>query len=376
MKVLHLIDTLSLGGAQTILKAVFDKQKDNPNIFLYALRTRDIHIEIDHPNIFVNDSTAKYSFAPLKEVKAFIEKHQIEVLHCHLFRSEVFGFWLKKRHFPNIKLIFHEHGQIVGSDNNSKIEDGVYVNFKKMSHSTADLLIAVSNAMRDHLIERAGTPDNKVKVLYNFVDLKRFDPDAMNACKGTYRDKYGIPEDAFVVGFAGRIIKRKGWKEFVETARILLDQPKNDKLYFLMAGNGQDKDALNDLLEKMQFGRKVHYVGYVKNMLEYYAALDCFMMPSHFEGLPMSQLEVMSLGIPLLTTDGPGMDEIPKDGIDAVYMTMKDPNDMAAKVKMLMSKPDLQKELRLNAQQTVQEHSLDNFIKNLDGIYSELYQTV
>jgi len=373
MRILHLIDTLSLGGAQTILKAIFDTQKSNQDIFLYALRKRDIHIAIDHPNIFVNESTAKYSFAPIKEIKAFIEKHNIEVLHCHLFRSEVFGYILKKRHFPNIKLIFHEHGQIVGSDNNSKVEDSIYVNFKKISHSKADLLIAVSNAMRSHLIERANTPSDKVKVLYNFVDLQRFDPIKMATHKGHFRQKQGIHDDTFVVGFAGRIIKRKGWREFIETAKIIVQKHKDVK--FLMAGNGQDKEALIEAIEKANLHKSVIYVGYVKNMLEYYASLDCFMMPSHFEGLPMSQLEVMSLGVPLLTTDGPGMDEIPQDNIDALYMEMKNPEDMAKKVERLMEQPNLRTELSSNAQQTVQEHSLQNFIVNLENIYSDLGQS-
>ncbi|MBS8122403.1 hypothetical protein [Candidatus Vampirococcus lugosii] len=61
-KTLHLIDSMGLGGAQTVVKGIFEKQKDNSNIFLYALRKRDINIKINHQNIFINNSKNKFSY--------------------------------------------------------------------------------------------------------------------------------------------------------------------------------------------------------------------------------------------------------------------------------------------------------------------------
>ncbi len=370
MNVLHIIDTMSLGGAQTIIKAVFEKLKDDPRLYLFALRKKDITIEVDHPNIFVFDSTAKYSFAPLKAMATLIREKHITVLHCHLFRSEIFGYLLKKFYFPNIKLIFHEHGQIVGSDLNSKVEDAAYVGFKKVSKGTADLGIAVSNAMKEHLVRRASIPENNITTLYNFVDLHKFKPQDMLPHKGEYREKLNITDTDFVVGFAGRIIRRKGWRTFIEAARIAtIDNPH---IHFLIAGNGADREDMLAMIEAYQLSKQVHYLGYVNNMLAFYAALDCFAMPSHFEGLPMTQLEVMALGVPLITADGPGMDEIPQDGSDALYMEMKNPEDLAAKIKQLAQEPQLRTFLCDNAMQTVQEHSLDNYVKSLYHIYETL----
>ncbi len=370
MNILHIIDTMSLGGAQTIIKAVFEKLNDDPNLYLFALRKKDITIEVDHPNIFVFDSTAKYSFAPLKEMAKLIREKHISVLHCHLFRSEIFGYLLKKFYFPNIKLIFHEHGQIVGSDLNSKVEDAAYVGFKKVSKSTADLGIAVSNAMKEHLVERASIPEKNITTLYNFVDLKKFKPEDMLAQKGVYRQQLGIAETDFVVGFAGRIIRRKGWRTFIDAARLVAKE--NTDIHFLIAGNGADRDDMLALIDEYDLKKQVHYLGYVNNMLAFYAALDCFAMPSHFEGLPMTQLEVMALGVPLITADGPGMDEIPQDGNDALYMEMKNPADLAAKINKLAQEPQLRSFLCDNAMQTVQEHSLDNYVKSLYNIYETL----
>gem|GEM_PF-5934199 len=75
---------------------------------MYALRKRNINIEINHKNIFYNDSKNKFSF-PILKLKKFIEKNNIDVLHCHLAKSQIMGYMLKKLFFPNIKLILHEH---------------------------------------------------------------------------------------------------------------------------------------------------------------------------------------------------------------------------------------------------------------------------
>lgn len=92
-------------------------------------------------------------------------------------------------------------------------------------------------------------------------------------------------------------------------------------------------------------------------------------MPSHFEGLPMSQLEVMALGVPLISTTGPGMDEIPQDGIDVLFVKMKNPEDVANKILSLKNQPELCEELGKNAQVNVQKHSVKNYIEKLNKTY-------
>ncbi len=166
MKVLHIIDSLGLGGAQTVVKGIFEAQKDNLDMYLYSLRMREITVEVDHLNVKIQKSKSKYTLSPLLELKHVIGREKIEILHCHLFRSQVFGWLLKKIWFPHIKLIFHEHGEIFYSN-------PCFVPFLKVSARAVDTYIAVSKATRDLLVSKATTPKEKIQVLYNFVDIAR-----------------------------------------------------------------------------------------------------------------------------------------------------------------------------------------------------------
>src|SRR3989338_4867280 len=162
MKILHIIDSLGLGGAQTVVKGIFEKQPKNKDIFLYALRKREITTKIKNKNVKIFNSTSKYSLEPIKELRKLIEKEKIDILHCHLFRAQVLGWILKRFYFPKIKLIMHEHGQIFQND--------IHYNFlmSKMQKEV-NLFIAVSKATKQKLIEKAKIDPKKITVLYNFV---------------------------------------------------------------------------------------------------------------------------------------------------------------------------------------------------------------
>jgi len=361
MKILHIIDSLGLGGAQTVVKGIFEKQKENKEIFLYALRKRNIKIEIKHKNVKIYNSNKKYSFAPIKELKELIEKEKIEILHCHLFRAQVFG-WILKKSFPNIKLIIHEHGQIFQKDFH-------YNKFMKIAQKQTDLFLAVSKATKQKLIEKAKINPNKIKVLYNFVDLDKFNRKNIKININKEKKKLGIEKDEFVVGFAGRLIERKGWREFVLVAKALCSQ---NNIKFLIAGDGPDKKKLCNLIKKYNLENKMKFLGYQKNILKFYSLLGCFVMPSYWEGLPMVQLEVMSFGIPLIISDGPGMDEVTMNNKDCLYTKIKNINSIKNAISYLIANPNLRMDLIENSKKKVKEFSLKNYVKDLNQIYRNL----
>lgn len=196
MKILHIVDTIWLWWAQTVVKWIFEKQKDNSNIFLYALRKKDINIEINHQNIFSNNSKNKFSF-PLFKLRKFIKENNIEILHCHLAKSQIIWWVLKTLFFPNIKLVFHEHGEI--------FQDWkIYPFLMNIFKNKVDLYFAVSKATKKYILQKTNFQEEKIKLLYNFVDLDKFKKiENFNIEKE--RKKYWITKNDFVIWFASRI---------------------------------------------------------------------------------------------------------------------------------------------------------------------------
>ncbi|MCB0514543.1 MAG: glycosyltransferase family 4 protein [Chitinophagales bacterium] len=365
-KILHIIDTLGLGGAQRIVKDIVEHAYFFETSIVYALRAKDNEISINHQNVFICASQSKYSLMPLEELRELITKEQITVLHCHLFRSQVMGYWLKKRYFPHIKLIFHEHGQIVASDDYNPIMDKLYVQFMRHSVKQVNCYIAVSQAIVQALVARAAIPEKQISTLLNFVDLSKFSLEKKESSK-----KLSISQakQKFVVGYAGRIVKRKGWREFLQMAEKL-QQIAPEQFFFLMAGEGTERALLEkQLVEKTDY---ITYLGYCSNMLGFYKSIDCLVMPSYFEGLPMVQLEVMALGVPLITADGLGMTEVAIAQKEALYFPVKNVAMMVEKVQFIAQNPHFAQEMSNDAVKKASQFGLENYVRKLRQIYASL----
>jgi len=359
MKVLHIIDSLGLGGAQTVVKGIFEKQKDNKNIFLYSLRKREISLDIDHKNIFINNSNKKYSFAPIKELKELIEKEKIDVLHCHLFKAQFFGWILKRKYFPKIKLILHEHGQI--------FQRNYYYNkFMNIAQKQTDLFLAVSKATKEKLKDKAKINPDKIKVLYNFVDLDKFNKKNIKIDINKEKEKLGIKKDEFVIGFAGRLIKRKGWREFIETSRIL---SKDNNFKFLIAGDGEDKKKMLKLIKKYKLEDKTKFLGYQKNMVNFYALLNCFVIPSHWEPMGLTELEAQSCKCPIIVSNVEGLNEVVKEKVNCLLFNPKDSKKLSKKILKIKENKKLKENLIKEGLKNTKQYSLVNYLKELKKVY-------
>lgn len=362
-KILHIIDSLGLGGAQTVVKGIFEYQPDNKNIFLFALRKRNILMEVKHPNVKVFSSVKKYSLKPLFELRDLIRKEKIDILHCHLFRSNIFGIILKIFWFPKIKLIVHEQGGIT--------EDGlVYRFFLKFFKKKINFFLACSKAMEDGLIESANINKSKIIVIYNFIDLNKFNFKNITWNIKSERTSLGVNSSDFLVGFAGRLVERKGWKDFVIAANTLSKKYTNMK--FIIVGDGVQKNKMLKLISKLNLKKQILYVGYKSNMVWFYSLLDCFVIPSHWEPMGLTEIEAQAMGIPVLAANVSGLNEIIKDKKNGLLFKVKDCADLVEKIELIHDNTVLKESIKMIALEDVRKYNLDSYIIKLEKVYSEL----
>lgn len=354
MKILHLIDHNGLGGAQTVVRGIFESQKDNRDIFLYVLRSKNKNVSIDHKNVFSN-TYLKYSLAPLFDLVRLIRKERTDILHCHLFKSQIVGWLLKLLYFKDIRLVFHEHGKIVGSDTENKISNRFYIFFLKVVKNKVNVFIAISNFVKRELVRKVKINMDKVIVLYNFVDLNKF------TRKSITRDT-NLTD--FVVGFAGRLVERKGWKDFVNAAHALSKDNKNIK--FIIAGTGPQQSKLTS---SIKLDKNIKYLGYVTDMVQFYSLLDCFVIPSHWEPMGLTELEAQAMGVPIIASNVDGLNEIVSDNENAVLFTPKDIESLKEKIELVFNNINLRTKLINNGFDDVKKYSLYEYLLKLNKIY-------
>ena len=367
-KILHIIDNLNWGGAQNVVKGILEADSNRDDMFLFVLRTSDEVIDINYEKIIKYPSSLKYSFLPLFELKRFIKENEINYLHCHLFRSQVFGWLLKTIYYPEITLIFHEHGQAFGSETNFFVEVLIFRMFLRITKRNIDAFLAVSDATKRKLKKYIQIRDEKIHVIPNYIDFKTFKSNKDRSEDGL-RKKLGIDENDFVIGFAGRLVERKGWELFIRVAHQLNEIIK---VKYIVSGDGPDRDKLLGLIDKLQLKRSFHYLGYSTNMPEFYEALDCFVIPSQWEPFGIVALEAQALEVVVIASDIEGLNEIISHKVNGLLFRKQDPVDLLEKIMMIYNNATLREELRTNALNNLKQYSLDNYMVALMNFYHEL----
>lgn len=360
-RVLHLIDTLWLGGAQRLLKNIFENQQDDRNIFLYVLRKSEPSYTIRHPNVFVFPSCQRYSLAPLEAVSQFIVEHKIDILHCHLPRSIAFGTVIKRFCRRELKLVIQDHAE---GFNHNLVFDTVL----RLSGKLASAFVASSKANEEMLGRLLRPFSGKIRVVYSYADPSLFNVSQAAHFRADARGELGIRSEEFVAGFAGRLAQRKGWQVFAAAAAMLEQEP----LRFLMTGTGPGEAELSKFIVAKGLKDKIMFLGYTENMARYYAMLDCYVLPSQWEGMPMTLLEAMSMGIPVVCSRVPGIEEFVTDMKDALLFDPGKPAELSEKLRLLAEQPALRRSIASNALETVAHYRFSRLDSELLSIYREI----
>lgn len=364
MRVLHVIDHMGLGGAQSVVKTFFESQKGNKDIILFSLRNVEHAASVEHANVRSSSWVSKFSIQPLFELRALISANEIEILHCYLPRSQIFGYLIKRFLFPDIKLIFHEQGDI--------FEKNILHLLLRLFRNQVDVFIACSRVTKKMLMIRAGIPAKKVDVLYNCIDLSKFDSGRVAVCRQMGRNRLGISDSDYVVGFAARIIGRKGWREYLGSA---FNFKHNPNIKFLIAGAGNEAAKMKRVITDMGLDEMVIYLGQVTDMPGFYSILDLLVVPSHWEPMGITQVEAQAMHIPVIASNVPGLNEVIQHNVNGLLFEPGRSDDLTLKIISAMTDKNGRSSWIEQGARTSQDYSVDLFIERVNRIYESGFYT-
>jgi glycosyltransferase involved in cell wall biosynthesis len=144
------------------------------------------------------------------------------------------------------------------------------------------------------------------------------------------RQELGIPADATVAGFVGRLVPDKGIEDLAAAWRVL--RPKYPQLHLLLVGEYESRRPINADGAHSLTGGRVHFVGYQEDVTPFFAIMDVFVMPSHREGFCLTNIEAAAFGLPVVATRIPGCVDSVSDGRTGTLVPPRDPLSLAAAV--------------------------------------------
>lgn len=206
-------------------------------------------------------------------------------------------------------------------------------------------------------------PENKGSVIHkgsaSGVSLEKFDISQKEIFKNEIRNKYYIPDDAFVYGFVGRITGDKGINELLYATKNILNIYSN--IYVLLIG-GIDKEESVDsnLYDWSKSNSHVIYCGSTNEVQRYMAAMDCYVMPSYREGFGLTVVEAGAMGIPVICTNIPGPTDAIINEENGLIIEKKDEEGLKNAILRLYTNSELCKELGQAGYKSVKENYEQN----------------
>jgi N-acetyl-alpha-D-glucosaminyl L-malate synthase BshA len=292
-----------------------------------------------------------------------IRKYKIDVIHAHsAIPTGLVGVIVAKLTRLNSFITAH------GMDINNFEVNSIYGRLISFSLNSCNVAIAVSEDLAKKMREY-GVGQNKIVILKNAVDNKLFKP--MRNEK--LRNDYGIKEDEVLILFVGYLDIFKGIFEIIDAFCELHRHNKNLKL--MMVGTGPKKTELKRKISKMGLENEVILTGALLHdqVVYYYQAADLFVLPSYTEGLPLSLLEAMACGLPVVASNVGGIPGVVEDGVNGYLVPSKDKGLLIQKLAILTSEEELRSKFGKKSSEIIEyEFNIKIKVDKLAELYKSL----
>lgn len=205
--------------------------------------------------------------------------------------------------------------------------------------TTADVIVAVSNRVRDRLVADIGYPTAKLRVVRNGVAWRTLQRDVARGAG--FRERFGVPGDAIVFGMLTRLSPEKAIDVAIRAAALLASRAAGRAFRLMIAGEGAELDRLRALAADLGVSEIVRFVGFVVDPRDVLSGYDAIVFSSRVEGLPLGLLEGMAAGCVPVVTRISGMPEAVSSDVGWV-VPPDNPEELAAAMHAVMALDALQ----------------------------------
>lgn len=375
-KVLYLIDTLAIGGAEKSLVDIAIHNTYFESIFITIYKGDGLVSLLKQNNIEVHqlNNSFRYEFdTVVTQLLPLIDNIKPDIIHSTLFRSDIIARKLKKhRNIPLISSFVNntylrERYQTLTLLGKMKLYGCQLLDM--WSAKQVDLFISNSATIKETNSKALCIKKDKVKVIYRGRSSKKFDSITVQE-SNELRLKLNLEVDTKILLNVSRLLDRKGQLELLISYAEIVNEHSNTKL--LIAGEGAFRTKLEEAIDNLQLRGKVILLGNVDYIPLLLNIADIFIFPSHYEGLPGALIEAMFAKKIIICSDIGENKECVSEN-EAVFFKTHDIEELTSKINMVLKDLKKYEPMAVNAQKAaITKFDLVNVINQ----YNETYQNL
>jgi glycosyltransferase involved in cell wall biosynthesis len=377
-RVLHLVSSNGLFGAEKVLLDIarFNNQNGTDVIVGAIKNSHNPHTEVVSEaerlglETAIFESNGRMDPETMLQIKKYIRENRIDIVHTHNYKSDMLGFLATR--FTDAKWIATNH---VWHGTDKKLR--FYEKLDSFILRFVDKVIAVSDEIKDDLVKK-GIREDKIERIYNGIDTSAVSGLRLAVCGKNsngngqqLRKKLGIAKNDIVVTTVGRLSPEKGYAVFLKAAEKIIKKRNSTK--FLIVGDGPLFKSHKSQVTSHKLQDYVKFLGIRNDIAEILSVTDIYVNASYIEGMPITILEAMRAGLPVVATRAGATPQVISHGRSGVLVDSGDPQRLADEIESLIS--DRSKRLKLG------KHAYEDVrskfsLERMGCDYAEVYQEV
>lgn len=274
----------------------------------------------------------------LLEVIAIVRAYRPDVVHTHLAKAGFIGRVAAR--MCGVRAVVHTYHGNVFSGYFDRWQTALYLWIERALARISTRLVAITPRQRDELLTLGIAPARKIVEIHLGLDLDdfRIPIDRLSA-----RAALGLHAEGPIVGLVARLVPIKDVTTFLRAVAALRERVPGVRA--VVVGDGEERGALEELATKVGLTHTCRFLGWRADMPNVYAALDVLALSSRNEGSPVSVIEAMAAGRPVVATRVGGVPDVVRDGVDGYLVSPADPAAMADALARLLTDEALRVEM-------------------------------
>lgn len=366
-KILYIIWSLDLGGAEQVVVDLAGRLRGGqfePVVCCLNQKGRhSLRLEEQGIKVIALNKKPKVDFSVIGKLLKIIKEEKIDLIHTHLFSAHLWGRIAAV--IARVPVISTEHGI-------DRWRTKFHILLDRILTRANKKVIFVSKKVRDFYAEQVYPLNGKAEVVYNGIDASQFKrPLDIRAI----RLSLGFDPAKKIIGTVGRLVADKAHRDFVKAISLIVHKRKD--VLGVIVGEGELRPVLERMIRDLGLKDHVALLGYRSDTSELYRAMDVFVLSSASEGFPLTVLEAIHSGVPVVATDVGGIRECIESGKEGWLVPPSEPQALADAILKVLEDQELGFKFSQNAsRKAAEEFSIEKMTERHEAIYREVLESV
>jgi L-malate glycosyltransferase len=341
LTVCHVVHSLNVGGAEVLAANLARRMQDRVHVLLACLDELGPlgeQLRREGFRVIVLGRRQGVDWGCMRRLASLCRDEQVQLLHAHQYTP--FFYAVSSQFFRRRPpVLFTEHGRWFPDYPRTK-----RIVFNRLMLRSRDRVVGVGQSVRQALIDNEGIRPDRVGVIYNGINIAQFaHGESSSATRLQIRRELGVEAHDLLLVQVARLDALKDHLTAVRTLERVRQFRPDVKL--LLAGEGPEHPAIDQEVRRRKLESQVRFLGLRADVQRLLHAADIFLLTSISEGIPLTVIEAMAAGLPVVATRVGGVPEIVEEGQTGWLAPARDDEQLAAAIQRLAENAPLRKQM-------------------------------